>query len=164
VAACLPDDDYRVSRARKIVVVSPPCMQHPSSRAYDIWDKAGLTHLYTVTFRSVLVYAMKSVSWSVRFLTMILVVFVLIAAQEPPPHIATTTTTTTPKEECVVGDDGTCVDQEQVQATNPQEEIVDKNCPDRGHIIRCTGETLDLNKNGKLDRVELDTAIASLPW
>jgi hypothetical protein len=53
-------------------------------------------------------------------------------------------------------------------ATNDVDESttneIDKNCPDRGHIIRCTGAHLDLNKNGKLDRVELDSAIQSLPW
>ena len=48
-------------------------------------------------------------------------------------------------------------------ANEPTIEI-DKNCPDREHIIRCTGAHLDLNKNGKLDRVELDSAIQSLPW
>lgn len=45
--------------------------------------------------------------------------------------------------------------------------VVDKedpNCPSRGLIIRCAGQHLDTNGNGKLDRDELDTAIKSLPW
>lgn len=37
-------------------------------------------------------------------------------------------------------------------------------CPDRGHITRCAGAHLDLNHNGKLERAELDAAIAKLPW
>lgn len=68
------------------------------------------------------------------------------------------------QQECEVGGDGICV--EKVPSVEAAEDpvAIDKNCPDRGHIIRCTGSTLDLNKNGKLDRVELDSAINSLPW
>lgn len=81
------------------------------------------------------------------------------------------------QEECEVGADGTCVPVSNndskpassnddiavdVETTNAID--IDKNCPDRGHIIRCTGKYLDLNRNGKLDRVELDNAISSLPW
>ena len=40
----------------------------------------------------------------------------------------------------------------------------DPNCPSRELIIRCAGKHLDVNKNGKLDRVELQNAIDSLPW
>jgi hypothetical protein len=79
------------------------------------------------------------------------------------------------QQECEVGEDGSCLHAETVQTghetTETTEKIVenttieiDKNCPDRGHIIRCTGAHLDLNKNGKLDRDELDSAIQSLPW
>ncbi len=79
------------------------------------------------------------------------------------------------QQECEVGADGVCLnmdDRPKVQeATATMEKVadepeveIDKNCPDRGHIIRCTGAHLDLNKNGKLDRDELDTAIQSLPW
>jgi hypothetical protein len=84
---------------------------------------------------------------------------------------------------CVVGETGECVTNTDpaVEATSAttttttttateggessgDQVIIDKNCPDRGHIIRCSGEYLDSNKNGKLDRVELDAAIDSLPW
>jgi hypothetical protein len=41
---------------------------------------------------------------------------------------------------------------------------IDPHCPDREHIIRCAGAYLDTNKNGKLDRSELDAAINGLPW
>ena len=81
------------------------------------------------------------------------------------------------QQECVVGADGACLNTEDSTIPNVQEETtimekvadepeveIDKNCPDRGHIIRCTGAHLDLNKNGKLDRDELDAAIQSLPW
>jgi hypothetical protein len=40
----------------------------------------------------------------------------------------------------------------------------DPNCPSRAYVIRCAGEYLDTNKNGKLDRIELQTAIDKLPW
>jgi len=40
----------------------------------------------------------------------------------------------------------------------------DPNCPSRDLIIRCAGLHLDANKNGKLDRPELQGAIDSLPW
>lgn len=39
----------------------------------------------------------------------------------------------------------------------------DPNCPDRDHLMRCAGKHLDHNKNGKLDRDELQGAIDSLP-
>lgn len=40
----------------------------------------------------------------------------------------------------------------------------DPNCPSRELIIRCAGKHLDENKNGKLDRLELQGTIDSLPW
>lgn len=80
------------------------------------------------------------------------------------------------QQECEVGEDGSCLNTDHTKVPNTHvtsdttEKIdepnieIDKNCPDRGHIIRCTGAHLDLNKNGKLDRDELDSAIQSLPW
>jgi hypothetical protein len=41
---------------------------------------------------------------------------------------------------------------------------IDPNCPDRDHLMRCARVHLDLNKNNKIDRDELDAAINSLPW
>lgn len=40
----------------------------------------------------------------------------------------------------------------------------DPNCPSREYVIRCAGQYLDTNKNGKLDRSELESSIDSLPW
>jgi len=34
----------------------------------------------------------------------------------------------------------------------------------RPHIVRCAGKFLDTNKNKKLERAELETAINALPW
>jgi hypothetical protein len=51
-------------------------------------------------------------------------------------------------------------DSEESVAKEPE----DPNCPSRPYIIRCAGEYLDTNKNGKLDRGELQSAIDSLPW
>jgi len=38
------------------------------------------------------------------------------------------------------------------------------NCPSREYVIRCSGEYLDTNKNGLLERTELQAAIDALPW
>ena len=40
----------------------------------------------------------------------------------------------------------------------------DPNCPSREHVIRCAGLHLDTNKNGYLERKELQDAIDRLPW
>lgn len=42
--------------------------------------------------------------------------------------------------------------------------VVDPSCPDRDHLMRCAGKHLDTNKNGMLERDELQTAIDKLPW
>mmetsp|Transcript_15070 Transcript_15070/g.41721 ORF Transcript_15070/g.41721 Transcript_15070/m.41721 type:complete len:140 (-) Transcript_15070:101-520(-) len=60
------------------------------------------------------------------------------------------------KEEDCSSESGVC--------QNPDAETVDPNCPSREFIISCSKEYLDTNKNGKLDRVELETAIDQLPW
>ena len=40
----------------------------------------------------------------------------------------------------------------------------DPSCPTRPHIIKCAAKYLDLNKNDKLERSELETAINGLSW
>jgi len=57
--------------------------------------------------------------------------------------------------------DGTAVEEDPVKEDPVKE---DPNCPSRYLIIRCAGEHLDENKNGKLDRSELQGAIDKLPW
>ena len=57
--------------------------------------------------------------------------------------------------------DGTAVKEDPVEEDPVKE---DPNCPSRDLIIRCAGEHLDENKNGKLDRSELQGAIDKLPW
>ena len=57
--------------------------------------------------------------------------------------------------------DGTAVKEDPVEEDPVKE---DPNCPSRDLIIRCAGEYLDENKNGKLDRSELQGAIDKLPW
>ena len=42
--------------------------------------------------------------------------------------------------------------------------VEDPSCPSRAHVIRCAGQVLDTNGNGKLERDELQTAIDKLPW
>lgn len=43
-------------------------------------------------------------------------------------------------------------------------DMVDSDCPSRPHIVHCAAKYLDLNKNKKLERSELETAINGLPW
>lgn len=68
--------------------------------------------------------------------------------------------------ECVNPDHGVAdvvvVEKEDVIVTPPTPE--DPKCPSRPHIIRCAAKYLDTNKNNKLDRLELETAIDNLPW
>ena len=74
--------------------------------------------------------------------------------------------------------EGECIDTSPGECTNPDvtsdatsSEVVpddtsseDPSCPSRPYVIRCAGEYLDTNKNGKLDRDELEAAIKKLPW
>lgn len=46
----------------------------------------------------------------------------------------------------------------------PENAVEDPRCPSRDYVSACTGKYLDLNKNGKLERSELQAAIDSLPW
>ena len=66
----------------------------------------------------------------------------------------------------LVGADDACATEEGECANPDAPEAVeeDPNCPSRELIIRCAGKHLDANKNGKLDRDELENAIDSLPW
>lgn len=59
-------------------------------------------------------------------------------------------------------DHGECVNPDATAESAVDDE--DPNCPSRESIIRCAGKHLDTNQNGKLDRTELESAIASLPW
>ena len=45
-----------------------------------------------------------------------------------------------------------------------EKQAIDPTCPDRDHLMRCAAVHLDHNKNGKLDRNELQSAIDKLPW
>lgn len=51
------------------------------------------------------------------------------------------------------------------ECTNPDAvEVEDPTCPSRKHVIKCAEQYLDTNRNGKLDRDELEGAINKLPW
>jgi hypothetical protein len=56
--------------------------------------------------------------------------------------------------ECAV--EGECAD--------PNAVVIDPNCPDRDHVVRCAGKFLDKNQNGFLERSELQGVIDELPW
>jgi hypothetical protein len=40
----------------------------------------------------------------------------------------------------------------------------DDSCPSRAYVIKCAGQYLDTNRNGLLERAELQSAIDALPW
>ena len=40
----------------------------------------------------------------------------------------------------------------------------DPSCPSRPHVIRCAAKYLDTNQNGQLEKSELETAMATVPW
>jgi hypothetical protein len=60
-----------------------------------------------------------------------------------------------------IGENGECLASAQEEKI---EEEIDPNCPSRPHIIRCAAHYLDTNHNDKLERSELEDAIAKLPW
>ena len=49
------------------------------------------------------------------------------------------------------------------ECANP-DMVPDPKCPSRPHIVKCAAKYLDLNKDDKLDRSELETAINNLPF
>ncbi len=53
---------------------------------------------------------------------------------------------------------------QECKASDDASTAEDPSCPSRPHIIRCAGKYLDLNKNKKLERSELETAIDSLSF
>ena len=48
--------------------------------------------------------------------------------------------------------------------TEVSESMEDPNCPSRELIIKCVGIFLDLDKDGRLSRTELENAMSTLPW
>jgi hypothetical protein len=61
--------------------------------------------------------------------------------------------------------EGDCVNPEITSDATPEAAAEeDPSCPSRPYVIRCAGEYLDTNKNGKLERAELQTGIDKLPW
>lgn len=82
---------------------------------------------------------------ALRVVTLPLLLVVLFAASSPAVVVVDAA------RDCAAGDD-TCAAKE------------DPKCPSRPHIIRCASAHLDLNKNGKLEKEELQTAIDALPW
>jgi hypothetical protein len=65
------------------------------------------------------------------------------------------------EQECAVNELG---EQECAPVVEEESKVEDPKCPSREHIIACSGEYLDTNKNGLLERSELQGAIDALPW
>jgi hypothetical protein len=62
----------------------------------------------------------------------------------------------------VSAEDGECA--VEGECADPNAVVIDPNCPDRDHIVRCAGKYLDKNQNGFLERSELQGVIDELPW
>ena len=45
-----------------------------------------------------------------------------------------------------------------------EEEKLDPKCPSRPHVVRCAAKYLDTDKNGALEREELDNAMKNVSW
>jgi len=67
-----------------------------------------------------------------------------------------------PESDCTM-ENGKCVNPD-IEPSVPVTTKEDPNCPSREHVIRCAGLHLDTNKNGLLERAELQSAIDRLPW
>lgn len=62
--------------------------------------------------------------------------------------------------QCAAADDGDCAPR---PAAGGEDEE-DPKCPSRPHVIRCAAAHLDTNRNGALEREELDDAIGGVSW
>ena len=97
----------------------------------------------------------------------------LLAQQHQPFAFADEAATETVAPETVEaaekcdGAEETCANPDASAAAAEEEvekEPEDPACPSRPHIIRCAAAHLDVNKNSKLEREELQDAIDSLPF
>ena len=90
-----------------------------------------------------------------------------VFAEETAAAEAVATETVEAAEKCE-GAEETCANPD-APAAAEEEQAVEKEpedpaCPSRPHIIRCAAAHLDVNKNNKLEREELQGAIDSLPF
>ena len=78
--------------------------------------------------------------------------------------------------ECTA-DDETCIsppkedeeipevkEEDATESTTTTTEEEDPSCPSRPHVIRCAAKYLDTNKNGALEKSELEVAMNAVPW
>jgi hypothetical protein len=103
----------------------------------------------------------------IRLVKILLLLLVLVAAQEDcgtPGECANPDVEGAPAKGEVAADLGEQQQQQVIESTQQEKVEEDPKCPSRPHIIRCTAEYLDVNKNNKLDRIELEEAINKLPW
>lgn len=56
-------------------------------------------------------------------------------------------------------EEGECINPEAATPEPSTATEEDPNCPSRALVIRCAGQYLDTNQNGKLERAELEAAI-----
>jgi len=91
---------------------------------------------------------------STRFLFRLFVFFALLALVVLGQEASEASSST-----CGAANDQECANPEVVAKG-----AGDPKCPDRDHLMRCAAVHLDTNKNGKLDRSELQSAIDQLPW
>jgi len=100
------------------------------------------------------------------------------AAAESEPPDAVDASDGDAGEECAADDGGGCASEESEPAAEEpepaalaaepveakEEEEEDPKCPSRPHVIRCAAKYLDANRNGALERGELNDAIGGVSW
>ena len=90
-----------------------------------------------------------------------------VFAEETAAAEAAVATETVEAAEKCDGAEETCANPDAPAAADEEsedKEPEDPACPSRPHIIRCAAAHLDVNKNNKLEREELQGAIDSLPF
>lgn len=65
--------------------------------------------------------------------------------------------------ECAADDDS-CITPEEEPPAEAAKVEEDPKCPSRPHVIRCAAKYLDTNKNGALEREELESAMSDVSW
>lgn len=100
-----------------------------------------------------------------RFLAAMLLVFLIASGCNAELEEEVKTEVDAAVEADCNADEGECANPEaHLEVDVPDLPPEDPNCPSREYVIRCSSIHLDSNKNGKLERAELQSAIDSLPW
>mmetsp|Transcript_17108 Transcript_17108/g.21325 ORF Transcript_17108/g.21325 Transcript_17108/m.21325 type:complete len:161 (-) Transcript_17108:108-590(-) len=96
----------------------------------------------------------------ITFRTIITVLALLSLITCPTLSEETENTCPNPEDDCANTDSKVVTPDDNATVKEPE----DPSCPSRPHIVRCAAAHLDVDKNGRLERSELEAAIDALPW